>query len=71
MFSPFAEQMTAKGIKGKNGESDVTIEGRYERIEEAERARQALLARPRFSLRLQIYLAFFLFFILSLGFAAA
>jgi len=71
MFSPFEEQMTAKGTKGKNGESDVTIEGRYERIEEAERARQALLARPRFSLRLQIYLAFFLVFILSLGFAAA
>ncbi len=71
MVSPVEEQAKAKGSRGKNGESDVTIEGRYERIEEAEKARQALLARPRFSLRLQIYLAFFLVFILSLGFAAA
>jgi len=45
--------------------------GRYERIQAAEKAKQALLGRPRFSLRLQIYLGFFLVFLLALGFATA
>ena len=45
------------------------LEGRYERIKAAETARGALLARPRFSLRLQIYLGFFLVFLFAVGIA--
>jgi two-component system NtrC family sensor kinase len=48
-----------------------SIEGRYERIRAAKRAQEALLSRPRFSLRLQIFLAFLLVFLLATGIASA
>ncbi len=38
-----------------------------DRIQAAEAAKHALLSRPRFSLRLQIYLAFFIAFLLATG----
>lgn len=46
-----------------------TLEGHYEHIEAAESARQALLARRRFSLRFQIYLGFLLVFLFAAGIA--
>jgi two-component system NtrC family sensor kinase len=46
-----------------------TLEGHYEHIKAAESAREALLARRRFSLRLQIYLGFFLVFLFAVGIA--
>jgi two-component system, NtrC family, sensor kinase len=54
-----------------NGHSDLakTLEGHYEHIEAAESARQALLARRRFSLRFQIYLGFLLVFLFAAGIA--
>ncbi len=48
-----------------------TVEGRYERIKAAEAARQALLTRPRFSFRTQIFLGFFLAFLFSFGIATS
>ena len=48
-----------------------TLEGRFDSIKAIESARQALLARRRFSLRLQIYFGFFLIFIFILCIAAA
>ena len=48
-----------------------TLEGRFDSIKAIESARQALLARRRFSLRLQIYIGFFLIFIFILCIAAA
>ena len=48
-----------------------TVEGRYERIRVAEAARQALLTRPRFSFRTQIFLGFFLAFLFSFGIATS
>ena len=48
-----------------------TQEGRLDTIKAIESARQALVGRRRFSLRLQIYLGFFLIFIFVLGIAAA
>jgi len=50
---------------------DPEVEGRYERIRAAEEAHRALLARPRFSLHLQIYLGFFLIFLFVLGISVA
>jgi len=47
-----------------------TLEGHYEHIKAAESARNALLGRRRFSLRLQIYLGFFLVFLFAVGIAA-
>jgi two-component system, NtrC family, sensor kinase len=58
----------------ENGQTDdmaKTLEGHYERIETAETVRKALLARHHFSLRLQIYLGFFLVFLFAVGIAAA
>ena len=50
---------------------DPEVDGRYERIRAAEEAHRALLARPRFSLHLQIYLGFFLIFLFVLGISVA
>jgi signal transduction histidine kinase len=50
---------------------DPEVAGRYERIRAAEEAHRALLARPRFSLHLQIYLGFFLIFLFVLGISVA
>ena len=47
------------------------VEGRYERIKAAEAAHRALLARPRFSLHLQINLGYFLIFLFVLGISVA
>jgi two-component system, NtrC family, sensor kinase len=47
------------------------VEGRYERIKAAEAAHRALLARPRVSLHLQIYLGFFLIFLFVLAISVA
>ena len=46
-----------------------TVPGRYEQQEAAEKARQALLSRPRFSLRGQVYLGSILAFLFTLGIA--
>jgi two-component system, NtrC family, sensor kinase len=43
------------------------VEGRYESIKAVEAAHRALLERPRNSLRLQIYLGYFLSFLFVLG----
>lgn len=48
-----------------------SLEGRYERIQAVESTRKALLARRRYSLRLHIYLGFFLIFLFVVGVAAA
>ena len=66
--------MDAKPTSAETGQTDdmtKTLEGHYEHIEAAESARQALLARRRFSLRLQIYLGFFVVFLFAVGIAAA
>lgn len=47
------------------------LEGRYERIKAVEMAREALLARPSLSLRLQIYFGFLLVFLFAVGIATA
>jgi two-component system, NtrC family, sensor kinase len=47
------------------------VEGSYERIKAVEAAHRALLARPRFSLHLQINLGFFLIFLFVLGISVA
>jgi len=46
-----------------------TLEGRYRRIQAVESARHALLARPSFSLKLQIHLGFFAVFLFAVGIA--
>jgi len=51
--------------------SSSKVEGRYERIKAAEAAHRALLARPRFSLHLQINLGYFLIFLFVLGISVA
>ena len=51
--------------------SDNKVEGRYERIKAAQAAHRALLARPRISLRLQIYLGVSLIFLFLLGISVA
>lgn len=48
-----------------------SIEGRYERQIAARAAKKALLARPYFSLRVQINLGFFVAFLLAAGVATA
>lgn len=48
-----------------------SLEGRYERIRAVESTRKALLARRRYSLRLHIYLGFFLIFLFVVGVATA
>lgn len=48
-----------------------SLEGRYERIQAVESTRKALLARRRYSLRLHIYLGFFLVFLFVVGVATA
>jgi len=63
--------MNEQAAPVENDELAATVEGRYERIKAAEEARQALLSRPRFSLRLQIYLGFFLAFLFAMGIATA
>jgi two-component system NtrC family sensor kinase len=65
--------MNGEGDRAEKGDRDLvkTLEGRYERIKAAESAREALLARRRFSLRLQIYLGFLLVFLFVVGVAAA
>jgi signal transduction histidine kinase len=55
---------------GANGlDPNSAVEDRHEHARAAKEAREALLARPRFSLRLQIYLAFLIAFILATGVA--
>jgi two-component system NtrC family sensor kinase len=63
--------MNVKVSSAGKGLPDIekTLEGHYEHIEAAESARQALLARRRFSLRLQIYLGFLLVFLFATGIA--
>ncbi len=56
---------------GQNSASGNKVEGRYERIQAAEAAHQALLARPRINLHMQINLGFFLFFLFVLGISVA
>jgi len=51
-------------------EMEKTLEGHYEHIKAAESACRALMSRRRFSLRLQIYLGFFLTFLFAVGVAA-
>ena len=65
--------MNTTSPSADNGQPDIvkTLEGRYEHIKAAESATQALLARRRFSLRLQIYLGFFLVFLFAVGIATA
>jgi len=48
-----------------------SLEGRYERIQAVESTRKALLSRRRYSLRLHIYLGFFLVFLFVVGIATA
>ncbi len=48
-----------------------SLEGRYERIQAVESTRKALLARRRYSVRLHIFLGFFLIFLFVVGVAAA
>jgi two-component system NtrC family sensor kinase len=60
-------------LSGENENTDdmtEVLEGHYERIESAETVRKALLARHRFSLRLQIYLGFLVVFLFAAGIAA-
>jgi len=52
-------------------EAEKTLEGRFDSIKAIESAREALLSRRRFSLRLQINLGFFLIFVFILCVAAA
>jgi two-component system, NtrC family, sensor kinase len=47
------------------------LNGRFDNLKAIEAAREALLSRRQFTLRLQIYLAFFLVFIFVLSIAAA
>src|SRR4030067_1135527 len=49
----------------------MSLEGRHERIQAVESTRKALLARRRYSLRLHIYLGFFLIFLYVVGVATA
>jgi len=65
-------------MKSKNAADDTdqdsgstTLDGHFDSIKTIESARQALLSRRRFSLRLQIYLGFFLIFIFVLSIAIA
>ena len=65
-------EMETNVPSAENGHKDDmtrTLEGHYERIESAESVRKALLARHRFSLRLQIYLGFFVVFLFATGIA--
>jgi len=68
----FSEEKMANEIprSGEHLEKAAT-EGPYERMRDAEAARQALLSRRRLSLRFQIYLGFFLVFLFSVGIATA
>jgi two-component system NtrC family sensor kinase len=50
---------------------DPSIEGRYQRIRFAKEAKRALLERPKFSLRWQIYISFLVAFLISTGIAVA
>jgi len=65
--------MKSKIASEDNGQpsTEKTLEGRFDSIAAIESARQALLSRRRFSLRLQIHLGFFLIFVFILGVAAA
>jgi len=56
---------------GQTAASNSKVEGRYESIKAAEAAHRALLARPRNSMRLQIYLGYFLSFLFVLGISVA
>ena len=64
--------MNSSPLPADNDQPDIakTLEGHYEHIKAAESARRALLSRRRFSLRLQIYLGFFLVFLFAVGIAA-
>jgi len=54
---------------GNDREPTSALEDRHRHIEAAKEAREALLGRPRFSLRMQIYLAFLIAFLLATGVA--
>ncbi len=62
---PFSQE-TPPGAQGAEGTS-ASGGGRYERLKGAEAALRALLDRPSFSFRLQIFLGFFLAFLFALG----
>ncbi len=55
--------------KAKDETLDLSIEGRYQRIRVAKKAKRALLGRPEFSLRWQIYISFLVAFLISTGIA--
>lgn len=55
----------------QNDALDPSIEGRYQRIRVAKKAKRALLERPKFSLRWQIYISFLVAFLISTGIAVA
>jgi hypothetical protein len=65
--------MDTKPASAENGQTDdmtKTLEGHYEHIEAAESARQALLGRRHFSLRIQIFMGFLVVFLFAVGIAA-
>ena len=64
------------GLEAATGEKEAAdsnskVEGRYERLQAAEEAHRALLARPRISLHMQINLGFFLIFLFVLAISVA
>ena len=65
--------MKSKDISADNDRaaSVNTLEGSFDTIKSIESARRALMSRRRFSLRMQIYLGFFLIFMFVLSIAAA
>ncbi len=54
----------SEGAEGK-GDSPITLEGHYERIKAAESAKAGLLTRPRYTIRMQLYLGFLLVFLIA------
>lgn len=65
--------MSANETPANNGPPEGTnmVGGRYDRIKAVEEARKALLARKRISVRVQIFLAFFLVFMFAAAIAVA
>ena len=71
--SVYGEEMKPKTASADNDQPSPakTLEGRFDSLKAIESARQALLSRRHFSLRLQIYLGFFLIFMFVLCIATA
>jgi two-component system NtrC family sensor kinase len=61
---------TAPDNKDKSDSQGILM-GRYEQMDAVNKARQALLSRRRFSLRLQIYMGFFLVFLIAAAIGTA